>query len=190
MNWITFDIETYSPSGADKIDVKELRPSVIGAYISWTNEYVAFLEKDAKYFTELLKEADLVIGWNHLWFDLPVMQKFASYDLLTLPCYDIMMEMAAVVGNKLKLDNVAKANLGEHKTDSYEVFKHYHTNQEWGKLIDYCMNDVRLTNDIFLKAKNSQPIAYFDLHNKREAILRLPEKGAKVDTSGEMESIF
>jgi DNA polymerase elongation subunit (family B) len=190
MNWITFDIETYSPTNSDKIDTKELRTTVIGAYFSWTNEYIAFLESDAKYFCDLLKEADLIVGWNHLFFDLPVLQKYASYDLSTLPSYDIMVEMANVVGNRLKLDNVAKANLGEHKTDSYQTFKDYHTQEEWGKLIDYCMNDVRLTNQIFIKTIKNEPISYYDLHTKRTAIMKTPKKGQKVDLTGKMESIF
>jgi DEAD/DEAH box helicase domain-containing protein len=190
LNWITFDIETYSPSDQDRIDTSELRVTVIGAYFSWTGQYVAFLEKDATYFCDLLKEADLIIGWNHIFFDLPVMQKYSTYDLKTLPTYDIMQEMADVVGNRYKLDNVAKANLDEHKTDTYANFKTYHKEQQWGKLIDYCMNDVRLTNLIFEKALNGQPINYYDLHNKRQAILKIPQKGMKAIVGEMMESLM
>jgi DNA polymerase elongation subunit (family B) len=189
MNWITFDIETYSPTKSDKINVQELRASVIGAYISWTNEYVAFLEEDAKYFTELLKKADLVIGWNHIWFDLPVMQKYADYDLSKLPTYDIMIEMEKVMGFKLKLDNVAKANIGESKTDTYEQFKHYYWNQDWFKLIDYCMNDVRLTNLIFEKALNNEEIKFYELHNLHVTKVAKPQIGEQVKEVY-MESFF
>jgi RNase_H superfamily len=189
MNWITFDIETYSPTKSDKINTSELRASVIGAYISWTNQYIAFLEEDAKYFTELLKKADLVIGWNHIWFDIPVMQKYADYDLSKLPMYDLMVEMEKVVGFKLKLDNVAKANLKESKTDTYEQFKHYYWNEEWFKLIDYCMNDVRLTNDIFLKAFKKESISYYDLHTIRSASVKEPQVGEQVKDVY-MESFF
>jgi DNA polymerase elongation subunit (family B) len=189
MNWITFDIETYSPTKSDKINTSELRVSVIGAYISWTNEYVAFMEADTKTFIELMKKADLIIGWNHGWFDLPVLQKYSDFDLSKLPIYDIMLEMEKVVGNKLKLDNVAKANLGESKTDSYEVFKHYHWNKEWYKLIDYCMNDVRLTNLLFVKAQNNEDIAYYDLHTLRTVRVAIPQIGEKVEEVY-MESFF
>jgi DNA polymerase elongation subunit (family B) len=190
MNWITFDIETYSPSNSDRIDTNELRASVIGAYFSWTNEYVAFLEQDATYFCDLLKEADLIVGWNHISFDLPVLQKYASYNLLTLPSYDIMVELAQVIGSRLKLDNVAKANLGEQKTDTYQQFKHYYKDEQWDKLIDYCMNDVRLTDDIFRKALFQEPIFYYDLHNKREATPKKPIKGMKVVLEEVMESLI
>jgi DNA polymerase elongation subunit (family B) len=189
MNWITFDIETYSPSKSDKINTQELRASVIGAYISWTNQYIAFLEEDAKYFTELLKEADLIIGWNHIWFDLPVLQKYADYDLNKLPNYDIMLELEKVMGHKLKLDNVAKANLGMSKTDTYQQFKHYYWDKEWYKLIDYCMHDVKLTNEIFNKAQNGESILYSDLHNTRQATVNPPTIGQKVQEIY-MESFF
>ncbi|MGL4759034.1 MAG: ribonuclease H-like domain-containing protein [Patescibacteria group bacterium] len=189
MNWITFDIETYSPSKSDKINTDELRVSVTGAYISWLDEYVAFMEENTKDFIKLLKEADLIVGWNHIWFDIPVLQKYSDFDLKKLPVYDIMIEMEKTVGNKLKLDNVAKANLGEHKTDSYEQFKHYHWNKEWYKLIDYCMNDVRLTNEIFLKALNELEINYFDLHTLRKTIIAKPTIGEKIEEIY-MESFF
>lgn len=189
MNWITFDIETYSPSKSDKINTEELRVSVIGAYISWLDKYIAFMEDDTKAFINIMKEADLIIGWNHIWFDLPVLQKYSDFDLKNLPTYDIMVEMEKVVGNKLKLDNVAKANLGEHKTDSYETFKHYHWNKEWYKLIDYCMNDVRLTNEIFLKALNCKDISYYDLHTLRSAKISTPQIGRKTKEVY-MESFF
>lgn len=189
MNWITFDIETYSPTKSDKIDTTELRVSVVGAYFSWIDQYIAFLEDDTKYFTELLKDADLIIGWNHEWFDLPVLQKYSDYDLKNLPCYDLMLEMEKTVGYKLKLDNVSKANLGEQKTDTYQQFKHYYWNNEWFKLIDYCMNDVRLTNLIFDKAMKEENIAYYDLHNIRTTKISKPEVGKKV-SEVYMESFF
>ncbi len=84
MNYITFDIETYSPSNSGRIDTNEFRVTVIGAYYSWLDKYIAFLEKDVKDFLESLKQADLVVGFNHIWFDLPVLQKYANYNLLEL----------------------------------------------------------------------------------------------------------
>ncbi len=189
MNWITFDIETYSPSKNDKINTSELRVSVTGAYISWTDEYIAFMEDNTKIFIELMKKADVIVGWNHVWFDLPVLQKYSDFDLSKLPVYDIMTEMEKVIGTKLKLDNVAKANLGESKTDTYDVFKHYHWNKEWYKLIDYCMNDVRLTNLLFIKAINNEDISYYDLHNLRQTKIAVPTIGEKIEEVY-MESFF
>jgi DEAD/DEAH box helicase domain-containing protein len=174
-----FDIETYSPSESEKIDTDEFRTSVIGAYYSWTDSYVAFLEEDAEYFTQTLQKADVIVGYNHIWFDLPVLQKYSHYDLLGLPNYDIMVEIEKKLGFKPKLNDIAKANLGEFKTDSYEQFKNYYKDKNWEPLIDYCMNDVRLTKDLFDMVLSQNPIKYNDLLDTKEVILDKPKPGVK-----------
>ena len=185
MNYITFDIETYSPSGLNKIDTDEFRVSVTGAYISWTGEYVAFMEDETEDFIKLLSSCDLVIGYNHLWFDLPVLQKYASFDLLSLPSYDIMVEFEKVAGFKIKLDSIVSATIGQHKTDSYEVYRHYHAEKKWAPLIDYCMNDVRLTEELFRMIQKGQPLKYVDLLDKKEVLLAKPVPGKKVEIKEE-----
>ncbi len=190
MNYITFDIETYSPSKSDKFDINEFRCSVCGAYISWIDEYVAFLESDILDFLELTRSADLIIGYNHLGFDLPVLQKYVSWNLLNLPSYDIMMEVYNRSGVRLRLNDLCKANLADDvKTDNYEQFKNYYWDKEWAKLIDYCMNDVRLTEKLFKKIKKRKRLKYFDLHEIKEVFLEKP-KPAKMPTIKENESLL
>jgi DNA polymerase elongation subunit (family B) len=194
MNYITFDIETYSPSDLNHIDVKEFKCSVCGAYISWLNDgqgqYIAFLEDNIKEFLELLKHADLIIGYNHIWFDLPVLQKYADFDLLKLPCYDIMLKVEQKIGSKLRLNDLCKANFdGDLKTDSYSVYRHYHRDGKWLELIDYCMNDVRLTEQLFQQILNTKKLTYYDLHIQKEIILDEVEFG-KVEIQEGAESIF
>ena len=194
MNYITFDIETYSPSDLDRIDVKEFRCSVCGAFISWLNEgkgeYIAFLEDNIKEFLILLKHADLIIGYNHIWFDLPVLQKYADFDLLKLPCYDIMLKVEQKIGSKLRLNDLCKANFeGDLKTDSYSVYRHYHKDGKWLELIDYCMNDVRLTEQLFQQILTTKKLTYYDLHIQKEIIMDTVEFG-KVEIQQGAESIF
>lgn len=183
MNYIVFDIETYSPTNNDKINTSELRTSVIGAYYSWTNSYIAFLEGDGEYFTHTLQYADLVVGYNHIWFDLPVLQKYSQYDLLSLPNYDLMLEIEKKLGFKPKLNDITKANLEESKTDSYEQFKHYYADKNWFPLIDYCMNDVRLTKKIFDLALAEKQIKYNDLLDIKFVTLDKPSPSKNVSHS-------
>lgn len=192
MNFVTFDIETYSPSGLEKIDTKEFRASVVGAYISWIDEYIAFMEDEVKDFLDVLKNADLVIGYNHLWFDLPVLQKYSDFDLLQLPSYDIMIEAEKKIGFKLKLDDLCKANLGTQKTDSYETYKHYYAEKKWAPLIDYCMHDVKLTNLLFVKIINEGKLIYNDLLDTKEILFDKPQPGKKVEVQPQEtgDSIF
>jgi hypothetical protein len=190
MNYVTFDIETYSPGELKKIDTNEFRVSVIGAYCSWLDRYLVFLEDDVTAFLNILKECDLVVGYNHLWFDLPVLQKYANFDLKQLPTFDIMTEMESQIGYKLKLNDLCKANFDDDiKTDSYETYSKYYKENKWLELIDYCMNDVRLTEGLFQKVLDSKPLYYFDLHIKKEALLQRPT-GHRVEVKEVSESIF
>jgi DEAD/DEAH box helicase domain-containing protein len=192
MNYITFDIETYSPSNLNRIDTNEFRVSVAGAYISWIDEYIAFLEDDINDLIDLMSKADLIIGFNHIWFDLPVMQKYASFDLLQLPNYDLIVEFSKVAGFKPKLNDLCKANFGDDiKTDSYEQYKHYYKDKKWYELIDYCMNDVRLTEKLFRKTMQQNPVLFKDLHETKDVILALPKPGKIfINNTTQSQSIF
>ena len=174
MNYIVFDIETYSPSGSNKIDTKEFRSSVACAYISWTDQYVGFFEDQTEKLLEMFVEADLVVGYNHLWFDLPVLQKYSSYNLMDLSSYDIMVEFEKKAGFKAKLDDLAKATLGTAKTDSYEVYKHYYKDDKWFELLDYCMHDVQITNSLFQKNLRGDKLFYQDVSALHEYVLDIP----------------
>lgn len=195
MNYITFDIETYSPSGLNKIDTNEFQVSVIGAYISWIDKYLVFFEDQAKDFIELMKQADLVIGYNHLWFDLPVLQKYArrysNFDLLSLPTYDIMLEIEKKIGFKPRLNDISKATFNDlQKTDSFENFRNYHLQNKWAELTDYCMHDVLITETIFRRIRDGQKLFFFDLHQKKDFVLDKPVPGQKVQLAPQTESIF
>ena len=189
MNYITFDIETYSPSNSRKIDTNEFRVSVVGAYYSWLDKYVAFMEDDVKAFLETLKDADLVVGYNHIWFDLPVLQKYATFDLKQLTNYDLMLEFEKKAGFKAKLNDLCKANLGSEKTDSYDSYSTYHLEGKWSELIDYCLNDVRLTEELFKMVQRGEKIRYEDALESKEFILTQPT-GKKIILEAQPDSIF
>jgi len=174
MHFITFDIETYHPEQKDEIDVAKLRVSVVGAYLSWLDQYVAFLEADVSNFLNLLPHVDFLVGYNQLWFDLPVLQKYATFDLRSLPNYDILVELEKKLGYRVKLNDLCKANLGETKTDSFEQFKHYYWHKQWLPLVDYCMHDVRLTNQLFQLILNTGKLKYPDMHKTNEITLDPP----------------
>ena len=175
MYFITFDIETYHPEQKDEIDVSKLRVSVVGAYLSWLDQYVAFLEEDVTDFLKLVPHVDLLVGYNQLWFDLPVLQKYATFDLKNLPNYDILVELEKKLGYKVKLNDLCKVNLEETKTDSFEQFKHYYWRKQWLPLIDYCMHDVRLTNQLFQLIVSTGKLKYPDMHEIKEVNLDQPQ---------------
>lgn len=191
VNYITYDIETYHPERSNEFNVSKFRVSVIGAYISWIDKYVAFLEEDVGAFLELVKEADLLVGFNHIWFDNAVLAKYADYNLNTdINNYDIMLEFEKVVGHKIKLDDLAAGTLGRNKTDHYEQFVNYYWDKEWSKLIDYCMHDVKITQELFMRVLEGKQLMYNDLLGKKQINLALPTLGERRVVANAMESIF
>ena len=136
-----------------------------------------------------MKKADLMSGYKHLWSDLPVLPKYADFDLKKLPCYDIMVEIEKKIGYKLKLDDVCKANLGSKKTDDFSVYKNYYWDKNWFPLIDYCMHDVKLTEQIFRQIMDTQTLKYNDLQETKEVIVDKPSP-SKIAISEDMESFF
>ena len=122
-----------------------------------------------------MPHVDLLVGYNQLWFDLPVLQKYATFDLKNLPNYDILVELEKKLGYKVKLNDLCKVNLEETKTDSFEHFKHYYWRKQWLPLIDYCMHDVRLTNQLFQLIVSTGKLKYPDMHEIKEVNLDQPQ---------------
>lgn len=180
MNYITFDIETYNPdediktAGRGRIDVNNFRVSCIGAYFSWLDEYLIFWEDQAPEFCEIMKKADFVVGYNHIWFDLPVLQKYASFNLKELKTYDLMVEVEKKIGYKLRLNDLAIKNLDIKKTDSFEHFRTYHLEGKWYELSYYCAYDVKITEELFQKVLNRQALKFADMLTEKEVLPDLP----------------
>ena len=187
MKYITFDIETYIPNGilssstSGRLDTKSMNVSVTGAYVSWWDKYLFFWEADTEDFIKLLREADYIVGYNHINFDLAVLQKYANFDLRKLNNYDLLVEFQKQAGHRVKLDNLAKTNLGASKTDSFEQFKTYHIDGKWFELADYCMHDVKLTEELHRMALKQQPIKYSEMLGIKEVSLDLPDLAKKTE---------
>ena len=191
MNYITFDIETYIPedlkktqsSSSGRLDTSIMKVSVIGAYFSWIDKYLVFYEGDVEDFIGALQLADYVIGYNHIWFDLPVLQKYTKFNLNTLPNYDLMLEAQKKIGYKIKLDNLAQNNLTFKKTESYANYKDYYQNGKFFELTDYCMHDVLITEQLFRMALAQSSVKYNDMLNVREIVLDLPSPISRSSTN-------
>jgi DEAD/DEAH box helicase domain-containing protein len=176
LNYCVFDIETQNwftdlPPGSDH---SKLKISVLGAYFSKDDIYIAYLEHDLEAFVERLKDIDLVIGYNSIGFDLPVLQPYTDLDLKSLPSYDLLLEIEKQIGFKVKLDDVAKATLGINKTDKGSNAITYFRAGTWDNLIDYCMWDVRITKEVFETALNTGKLKYKDFMDSKEVSVEKP----------------
>lgn len=148
---IVFDIETknsFDDVGGQEY-VEKLDASVIGAYSYNQDKYFCFAEHEFDKFGELLKQAHLIVGFSSKRFDVPVLKKYFNFNIAAIPHYDILEEIQKNLGRRIGLGVLAQANLGEQKTSHGMEAIGMYQRGEFDKLKEYCVQDVKLTKNIF-----------------------------------------
>jgi len=170
---IVLDIETqntFQDVGAYQASL--LKISLVGVYFYETDSYEAFFEQDLPKLWPRLERASRIIGYNLFGFDYPCMQTYYTGDIMKLPTIDLMVEIERRIGHRIKLDDVAHATLGIGKSGHGLQAVEFWRNGELDKLKDYCLQDVRITKDVYEKALNDKKIYFFNrLGEKQEVSL-------------------
>ncbi|TXH00106.1 MAG: hypothetical protein E6P95_04200 [Candidatus Moraniibacteriota bacterium] len=152
MKLLVFDVET--KKAFDEVGgyyPEKLGVSIIGTY--WrdetSEEYVGYREDNFSPFWRKLETADLVVGFNILNFDYATLKPYYSGSFEQFPSLDIMVEMEKHLGHRVSLDAVAKETLGEQKNGhGLDAIRYYHDG-DWESLEKYCLQDVKVTKDIY-----------------------------------------
>jgi DEAD/DEAH box helicase domain-containing protein len=172
---LVFDLETqrsFQDVGG-RTAMRELGMSIGVVYSFLDDAFTAFPEAEAEALIDRLTAAELVIGYNLLGFDYEVLNAYRQVDWRTVTTLDIMLELQGKLGFRPKLDSVVQATLGASKTaDGLQALA-------WWKegrldLIEkYCIDDVRLTRDLYLYGKR----------NRNVLVSRFSGKPIKVDVT-------
>lgn len=160
---IVFDLETQHEfsevGGRDYTHL--LKVSLIGCYSYAQDKFLAFEEKDIPEFEAMLENAALVVGFNTKYFDYPVLQPYLKkVNLKSVPSCDIMEDVTNVVGFRLSLDSIAQATLKAQKSGHGLDAIRYFREGNMEALKKYCLDDVRLTRDIFEYGKKEGEVLY------------------------------
>jgi len=150
-NHIVLDIETknlFSDVGG-KENLTKLSLSVAGVFSYADNAFLTFSENEMPQFQNLLGKTDLIIGFNIDHFDLPVLQKYLSVDLNKIPTLDIMNEVVGKMGHRVSLDDLVSNTLGKRKSANGLMAVQYWREGRIDELKKYCLDDVRLTRDLY-----------------------------------------
>ena len=134
--------------------------SVIGAHDSASDAFVSFRESEVFGFAKLLREADLVVGFNIKHFDLPVLQPYIPLDTTKLPILDLMEDLERMLGHRVSLDACAEATLGEKKSGHGLEAIQWYRQGKFDLLTKYCLDDVRLTRDLHEYGKTHGHISF------------------------------
>lgn len=161
MKKVVFDIETSNIfTDVGKNDPTLLDISVVGLYDYTTDTYKAFEQHEFKDMWPFLEQADLLIGYNSEHFDLPLLNKYYAGDLTKIRHLDILKEIRDVFGRRMKLDQIAEGTLGMKKSGAGMQATVWWKNGEREKVKKYCLDDVRLTRDIFEYAVKNKHLKF------------------------------
>ena len=172
MRKIVFDIETsnfFTDTGSN--DPASLSIACVCIHDSDTDRYSSFFEEDLNKLWPIFEKADLLIGYNSDHFDIPLLNKYYPGDLTVIKSLDLMKEIQMVLGRRIGLDAVASATLGRNKSADGKLAIHWWRQGEKQKVVDYCVDDVKITKELYDHALKEGKVKYPDGKMLRELIL-------------------
>lgn len=169
MRVITFDIETKNASAVrGRLDTTNLELTVVGVHDSETDAYTSYLKEDLPALWPIIESADVLVGYNSDAFDIPILNRYYLGDLARIRSIDLMVEVQKVLGRRLRLQSLAEATLGRGKSGSGMDAVDWWEQGLYDKVREYCIEDVRITRELFDHALKHGSVKYKDLKDIRE----------------------
>lgn len=120
-------------------------------------------EEDFALLKRLFSESNLIVGYNIVHFDMPVIANYLGEEVKKLPNLDLMVAFQKTTGFRIKLDNLARATLKRGKIGNGLDAIKYFAEGKLDELKKYCIEDVKLTIELFDYGIKTGKIKYFDL---------------------------
>lgn len=169
MRAITFDIESISDSLVrGHVDVNEQELTVVGIHDSDTGEYSSYLKEELHKLWPILERTDMLIGFNSNTFDIPLLNRYYPGDLSHIRSLDLLVEVAKVLGRRIRLQSLAEATLGRGKSGDGLKAGEWWKEGETDKVREYCIEDVRITRELYDYALAHGILKYKDLRDIRD----------------------
>jgi DEAD/DEAH box helicase domain-containing protein len=179
---VIFDLETkkfFDDTGTN--DPADLGVSVLSLYHRQfdsqgkeiSGQLMSFWEPDFDRMWKLFQEADRIIGFNSLNFDVPALKPYAPAGFAKLPHFDILDKIKEIQGRRVSLNSVASQTLGNTKTDhGSNAIKYWneHTPESLAKLQSYCEADVTITRDVYDFGFKNKFLKYIDHWNNLRTV--------------------
>ncbi len=158
---LVFDLETKKtlPEVGGEKNMKELGISVAGVWSYQKQAFFCFEEHELSQFEDLLRNTEHLIGFNINHFDIPVLTPYMKeVDLSKMAVTDLFTDAVFFLGHRVGLGVLAQATLGESKSghglEALEWFRQGRVEE----VKKYCLDDVRLTRDLYEYGKKNHHI--------------------------------
>lgn len=175
MRAVTFDIETANAFPTlSRGDYSRMEISVVGIHDSDTGKLTSYTKEEFSQLWPIIERADMLIGFNSDSFDIPILNRYYPGDLTKIRSLDLLTEVYNVLGRRIRLQSLAEGTLGIGKSGNGLEAVEWWQNGEYDKVRQYCMDDVKITRQIFDYAVKHGKLKYKDVGGAREF---------KIDTS-------
>lgn len=166
---VIFDIETRNIfEDVGKNDPVLLDISVVAAYDSATDAYASYVVEELPMLWPIIERADVLVGFNSDHFDIPLLDKYYPGDLRAIKSVDIMVAIKKALGRRLSLRNVVNATLGLEKTADGLQASQWWKEGRVQEIRDYCVQDVKVTKELFEHILKHKKISFRDGPDLRE----------------------
>lgn len=162
------DIEDYDPAKLGVSIVSVYRREIDDGYNEIKGEMKSFWEDEFEKMWPFFSEADRIIGFNSLRFDIPALKPYAPGYFPKLPHFDIYAEIKKVSENAASLSAIAKQTLNRDKIDDgLNAVKYWDKGDKESleKLQKYCEDDVFLTKEVYEHALKLGGLSFKDRWN-------------------------
>lgn len=156
---VFLDIETKTWS--DFMQITDAEISYMGV-IDDEGKELDFWEKDLPKLKPILEKTDWIVGYNSIGFDMPIIGKYLGKAINDLPQLDLMVALNKTLGFRPKLDVVATTTLGRGKIGHGSDAPVYWAKGDLDSLRKYCMEDVRLTKELYEFGLKNGYVKYID----------------------------
>ncbi|MES2059646.1 MAG: ribonuclease H-like domain-containing protein [Patescibacteria group bacterium] len=172
MRKVVFDIETRNIfEDVGKADPTLLDISLVGVYDYETDAYTSYLVEDLPKLWPILERADQLITFNGDHFDIPLLNKYYSGDLSKIKSLDLLVEVRKSLGRRVGLGNIAEATLGVGKSANGLQAVEWWKKGDIENIRKYCLQDVKVTKDVYEYALKHKKLKYKDGDNVRDVII-------------------
>ena len=182
INEIFFDVETQKLfDDINGNDPKDLGLSIVSTYQRTLDENFNEVEGKIKSFWQeelenlwpIFQNADRIIGFNSIKFDVPVLQPYTTLPLSKLNHFDIMQKVKEAFGRRLSLNALAKETLNQKKTDigtNAVIYWQKKDKESLKKLKKYCEDDVIITRNLYDYVLKNKHLKFRDKWNTPRTI--------------------
>lgn len=161
MRKIVFDVETsnlFQDVGTN--NPADLTISLLAIYDYAEDKYSSFLESELSQLWPILSKADVLIGYNSDHFDIPLLNKYYPGNLAKIKSVDLLKEIRNAIGRRVRLDQVAQGTLGVSKSGHGLQALEWWKKGEIEKVRAYCIDDVKITKELYDYALKNGKLFY------------------------------